>query len=272
MKSTRRFKLTIAYDGRPFEGWQSQPGGNTVQDHLLAAARTICGEISGIQGSGRTDAGVHALGQVAHFDAPAGNRMDGRAWRAALNTKLPRTIRVMECEEADLEFHAQFSAKQKTYRYRVFTGEILPPLEFGLAWQVRKALDPEKVIAAAKLFEGEHDFTAFSANRGDPKSEPDHKVRVVSKVSVSFRSDFIELTFTGNGFLYKMVRMLVGAIVKAGQGGGCFGRPAENAGKPGFWGEITVSGTGRWVISGFCGLSGQLEVAAFVSLGWGLEL
>ena len=130
-----RFALTIAYDGRPFEGWQSQRGGNTVQDHLLTALQQIDPEIAQVHGSGRTDSGVSADGQVAHFDSSADSTLDAEAWQRALNTKLPPTIRVMECAEVPADFHARFSATAKHYRYRVSTRPVLPPLDAGLAWR-----------------------------------------------------------------------------------------------------------------------------------------
>lgn len=217
--SAQRFKLTIAYDGRPFEGWQSQPGGNTIQDHLQEAAREIHPDIGAIHGSGRTDAGVHALGQVAHFDAPSGLSMDGAAWRNALNTKLPRTIRVMDCEAAPADFHARFGATAKTYRYEIFTGAVLPPLRAGLAWHVRKTVDRQLLAEAVARFEGRHDFAAFAANRGDPDSNPDDTHRTIFSAKLEFAGEDLSLTFRGGGFHYKMVRLMVGAIVKVGQNG-----------------------------------------------------
>ena len=213
-----RFKLSIAYDGRPFEGWQSQPNGNTIQDHLIRAAREICPAVGSIHGSGRTDARVHALAQIAHLEAPVDWSMDAQSWLRALNTKLPRTIRVMNCESTAPDFHAQFSARGKTYRYDLFTGDVLPPLSHGLAWQVRSDIDRGLLCAAAEIFHGEHDFAAFSANRGDPSSNPDNTIRTIDDVTVNEGEDTISLTFSGSGFLYKMVRLLVGGIVRCAEG------------------------------------------------------
>ncbi|MEM1294615.1 MAG: tRNA pseudouridine(38-40) synthase TruA [Verrucomicrobiota bacterium] len=215
---TRRYRLTIAYDGRPFEGWQSQPSGNTVQDYLLGAAREIHPEVSTFQGSGRTDAGVHAEAQVAHFDVPGDSTMDGDAWLRALNTKLPRTIRIMNSLEVSSEFHAQFDAEGKTYRYELFTGPVLPPLRAGLAWHVRRELDWERLVQAANLFVGEHDFAAFAANRGDPGSNPDNTIRTLFEVVPERQADVITVTLHGNGFLYKMVRLIIGGVTKCAQG------------------------------------------------------
>lgn len=219
MRDGLRFKLTVAYDGRPFEGWQSQPGGNTIQDHLQAGVRAIHPDTGAIHGSGRTDAGVHALAQIAHFDAPSELKMDADAWLRALNTKLPRTIRVMDCEAVDGNFHARFSAKGKTYRYEIFTGRVLSPLRLGLAWHIIKPIDLQLLTDAVSRFEGRHDFAAFAANRGDVDSNPADTHRTVFAAKAEFDQDDIRLTFHGEGFLYKMVRMMVGAIVKTGQGG-----------------------------------------------------
>ncbi|MFN7343308.1 MAG: tRNA pseudouridine synthase A, partial [bacterium] len=121
-----RLKLTIAYDGRPFLGWQSQAGGNTVQDFLNEALEVTAKQSIKMHGSGRTDTGVHALGQVAHFDAPADSTMNPYNWVPALNTKLPATIRVIACEEVSEDFHSRFSAIGKRYHYDVCTDPVLP--------------------------------------------------------------------------------------------------------------------------------------------------
>ena len=138
MSAVRRHRLTVAYDGRPFAGWQSQAGGNTVQDILLAALQSICSEIKTVQGSGRTDSGVSADAQIAHFDAPKEWRMNSDEWRKALNAKLPPAIRIFDCDVVDADFHARFSAEGKRYGYRIETGEALPPpsrwLGLALPW------------------------------------------------------------------------------------------------------------------------------------------
>ena len=205
-----RFRLDIAYDGRPFDGWQSQPGGNTVQDYLLGSLRKICPAINSIQGSGRTDAGVSADGQVAHFDAPPDWKMDGIAWQKALNSNLPPSIRIYRCSETDSDFHARFHATGKVYRYRIFIGEILPPLEHGLVWH-RKNLKPEPFIDAMQLFVGKHHFRAFSANRNDGKDRDRNTERTIFEITSVFESPrVLSIEISGNGFLYKMVRFLIG--------------------------------------------------------------
>lgn len=219
-ENRKRFLLSLAYDGRIFEGWQSQLGGNTVQDYLLKALKGVCPHIDSVHGSGRTDAGVSALAQRAHFDAPASARLDSNNWQKALNAHLPPQIRVMVCEQVDLDFHARFNALGKCYRYRLFEGAVLPPLQHGLAWKVRGAMDRDRLREAAHLFSGRHDFRAFSANRGDGHDETRDAQRTIHSVEVvcSQENPLIDLRFTGEGFLYKMVRFMVGSVVRCAQG------------------------------------------------------
>jgi tRNA pseudouridine38-40 synthase len=216
-ETRQRFKLTIAYDGRDFRGWQTQPGGLTVQDALLEALQSISPEIEELQGSGRTDAGVSALAQVAHFDAVPGWKMDRHAWLKALNTKLPRTIRVMQAEVADPDFHARFSAIGKEYVYTIQRGPVLSPLKLGRAWHVPQPLDLGLLNEALNSFLGTHDFTAFSANRGDGSDAGADRVRTLERADVKQSGDEMTITLLGNGFLYKMVRFLVGSSIKVAQ-------------------------------------------------------
>jgi tRNA pseudouridine38-40 synthase len=205
-----RFRLTIAYDGRPFEGWQSQPGGNTVQDHILAVLRSICPEISSLHGSGRTDSGVCADGQVAHFDVPSTWRMDPTAWQRALNTQLPPTIRILRCDLADASFHARFSATGKIYRYRISFGDVLHPLDHGVVHHHRN-LPLGEFIDAMQVFEGTHDFRAFAANRKDGMDAGRDTERTIFQITHSLPGDdLVSIDIHGNGFLYKMVRFLIG--------------------------------------------------------------
>jgi tRNA pseudouridine38-40 synthase len=212
-----RLKLTIAYDGRPFLGWQSQVGGNTVQDHLLRALEETAKEPIRLQGAGRTDTGVHAYGQVAHFDAPEGSNMNPYNWVPALNTKLPTSIRVMACEEVASDFHSRFSAVGKRYHYDVCTDPVLPPLKAGLAWHLPRLLDAAVLEQALALYEEKHDFHAFAAYRGNEDDGTDY-VREVFSAKLTTLSDGYRMTFHGDGFLYKMVRMLVGSAIKVAQG------------------------------------------------------
>ena len=209
-----RLKLIVAYDGEPFSGWQSQPNGNGVQDHLEKAFKQICSQRVGVHGAGRTDAGVHALAQCAHADLPQ-RRYDVERWRSALNGVLPATIRVMRCRFVPESFHARFSAKGKLYRYRVWNDDVLPPLEQNRAWHVRDPIDYRLLAAAAKRFVGRHDFAAFAANRGAPVADT---VRTLKRVSVRKSGPLLTFDFEGDGFLYKMVRMMVGTLVEIGVG------------------------------------------------------
>ncbi len=214
---TMRLKLTIAYDGRPFSGWQAQPCGNTVQDHLHVALREIAKAPLPIQGSGRTDTGVHALGQIAHFDAPAGTVMKPFNWVAALNSHLPATIRIMACEEAPPDFHARFSAIGKIYHYDICTEPVMPPHKAGLAWHVPRLGDAARLRAALNLMPGRHDFHAFAAYRGNETAEMDYH-RTLHAADLETLTDGCRITFFGDGFLYKMVRLLTGAAVRVAQG------------------------------------------------------
>ncbi|MBV9488896.1 MAG: tRNA pseudouridine(38-40) synthase TruA [Verrucomicrobia bacterium] len=209
-----RLKLVLAYDGRPFSGWQSQPGGNGIQDHLKAALRAVAGLDLTVVGSGRTDAGVHALGQVAHADVPQG-RYKPEVWGRALNAHLPATIRILRCRLVPPAFHAQHAAKRKTYLYRVWLAETLHPLEIGRAWHFPWPIATAPLLDAAQRLVGTHDFAAFAANRGKP--EP-NTVRTLYQLRVRRAGPLLTLRFEGNGFLYRMVRLLTGSLVQVGAG------------------------------------------------------
>ncbi len=213
-----RWRLTIAYDGRPYSGWQSQARGVTIQDTLETAVAQICGAAVRVHGSGRTDKGVHALAQVAHFDAPEGCRISEPEWHRALNALLPPTLLVMRCARAADDFHARYDASGKIYRYRLFLGEVLPPLEAGLAWQLWGCIDEPALRKAARLFVGTQDFSAFCANRGNEGEAEENKVRTIKRLEVEEDGPFRTLVCEGDGFLYKMVRMITGSLVQVGRG------------------------------------------------------
>lgn len=229
-----RLKLTLAYDGRPFAGWQSQRGPKpTVQDTVEAAVAAIAGpDPVRVHASGRTDTGVHALGQVAHFDAPSSARLSEADWHRALNAMLPPTVRVMRCAEVAPDFHARFDALGKIYRYRLWIAEVLAPLEVGLAWHLHGCVNEALLRQASRLFIGTHDFSSFSALRGDADEESASKVRTIRRLSVDPDGEALVLTFEGDGFLYKMVRMLVGAIVQVARGRQPLDRLAEMLANP----------------------------------------
>jgi tRNA pseudouridine38-40 synthase len=209
-----RLKLIVAYDGTGFAGWQSQFHRNTIQDHLERAIGRIAGIKTRVHGAGRTDAGVHALAQCAHVDLP-NKRMSASRWPTAINALLPPTIRVLRCQYVSSKFHARFSAKGKVYRYRIWAAPILPPLELNRAWHVAAEVDLEVLKSAAALFAGEHDFAAFAANRGKPEEST---VRKIKSVRVRRTGHCLAVEFDGDGFLYKMVRLMIGAIVRCAIG------------------------------------------------------
>lgn len=212
-----RLKLTIAYDGRPYNGWQSQVCGNTVQDIVQVALAEVAKQPLRLHGSGRTDTGVHALAQIAHFDAPAGISMNPFNWVPALNCKLPATIRIMACEEVPEDFHSRFSAVGKVYHYDLCTDPVLPPLKAGLAWHVPRQLDVDVLWDALALFIGKHDFHAFAAYRGNETPDVDW-CRTIESVELTTLQDGYQISYKGDGFLYKMVRLLTGGALHAAQG------------------------------------------------------
>ena len=213
----RNLKLVLAYDGTEFSGWQVQPGSATIQGTLASAIGRIAGEKVLPQGSGRTDAGVHALAQVATFATestiPAENLV------RALNDILPPSIRVLEASEAAPDFHARKSARAKTYRYRMYRGAICPPFLARYVWHYPYPLDESAMQRAAGLVVGEHDFTSLAAV--DPERGCDEEVSNVRRIFESrWERSGDELTYTirGNGFLHHMVRNLVGTFVLVGKG------------------------------------------------------
>lgn len=213
---TTRLRLLIAYDGRPFRGWQSQATKDSVQDHLEAAFTEIIGEKVSVQGSGRTDAGVHALAQVAHADVPA-ERVPLTSWQGALNNFLPPEIRVTRVTHTSSEFHARFHARGKVYTYRIWNAQYLHPLEIGRVWHMASRVDMDVIRAAASLLEGQHDFAGFAAFRS-PGFTAETTVRTIQHIGISKRGDLITLRYEGDGFLYKMVRLLTGTMIRCAQG------------------------------------------------------
>jgi len=181
---------------------------------LEKAFLALCQEHITVHGAGRTDAGVHAEAQCAHADVPSG-RLSLREWLLALNAHLPDAIRVMKIQEASIDFHARFSAKGKIYRYTVWNGSALHPLIKDRAWHVPGSLDSEKLHRACKLFTGTHDFAAFSLRRSNT---PEQTVRTIHAIENQVSTGKIDLTFEGEGFLYKMVRILSAAIIRHASG------------------------------------------------------
>src|SRR5438132_5433958 len=214
MAMARRLKLIVAYDGSQFAGWQSQSHGNTIQDHLERGFGRITGTPARVHGAGRTDAGVHALAQCAHVDL-SGTPLPPARWVEALNALLPPAIRVLRCRYASNDFHARLSAKGKIYRYRIWCAPVLPPFEYSRAWHVPHPLDLKALKEAAKHFVGTHDFAGFAANRGKPEQST---IRTIYSVRVRQKGPCVTIEFDGDGFLYKMVRLIVGSLVKCALG------------------------------------------------------
>ena len=211
---SRRLKIIVAYDGAPFAGWQSQSHRNTIQDHLEQAFERVSGERVRVHGAGRTDAGVHALAQCAHVDLTK-DRLAAARWTEALNALLPPAIRILRCRYVSKNFHARLCTKGKIYRYRIWSASVLPPFEYGRVWHVPRPLDLKLLKKAAKCFVGTHDFAAFAANPGKPEKST---VRTIYSVAVRRRGPFVMIEFDGDGFLYKMIRLIVGSLVRCALG------------------------------------------------------
>jgi tRNA pseudouridine38-40 synthase len=215
----RTLKLTLAYDGSAFNGWQIQPGLPTIQGMLAEAIGRITAEKVLPQGSGRTDAGVHALGQIASFTTES--TIPNENFIKAFNSNLPPEIRILNVEDAAADFHARHSAKAKTYRYRMYRGSICPPFIWRHVYHHPYPLNESFMTEAAKAVVGEHDFTSFAAVDPDrAQSENGDFPNNVRSIFVSgFRRDGEELVYEvrGNGFLHHMVRNLVGTFLLVGK-------------------------------------------------------
>lgn len=209
------YKLSIAYEGTAYHGWQVQPNGISVQEKVEEALAIILQEPTRIIGSGRTDAGVHALGQVAHFHSQ--KKVDLNRILFALNSLLPKDIRITEIEFLTEGFHAQHHAKSKIYRYHLHLDKVLNPFKRAFAWHVHSPFDQERLKDAAQYFLGTHDFTSFSneAHKGVAARDP---IRTIYRLDIIQEAGGIALEFEGDGFLYKMVRNIVGALVDCATG------------------------------------------------------
>jgi tRNA pseudouridine38-40 synthase len=215
----RNVKLTLAYDGAKFHGWQIQPGIATIQGSLTDAIRKITQEPVTIHGASRTDAGVHALGQVASFKTRSA--LTAEELQRALNALLPAAIRVVAAEEMGPDFHARWQAMGKTYHYRIFRGPVVSPFEYQRVLHYPYPLDEEAMTVAAKYFVGEHDFTSFTASSGSEEADKDRSpVRVVCRSELELRAEQQEIVYavTGKSFLRYMVRKIVGTLLEVGRG------------------------------------------------------
>lgn len=208
----KNIRLTIEYDGKDFNGWQKQPNKLNIQGEIERAIEEITGEKVDLIASGRTDAGVHALAQMANFKT--NSNLPVEKYPIALNTKLKKSIRIQKAEEVEEDFHSRYHCKQKTYRYVINNSEQGSSIYRNLEYFVPNKLNVEKMQEAVKYFEGEHDFKAFKASGTSSKSS----VRTIYKTKVEKQGDRIVIELTGNGFLYNMVRIIAGTLVEVGLG------------------------------------------------------
>jgi len=213
---TLKFKLTIAYDGTAYQGWQVQKIGTGVQEKVEGALAKLFPSAPRLHSSSRTDAGVHALGMVAHFEVPQAEfKMPTRKLVLALNAWLSEDIRVLSATRAPKNFHARFDATGKQYRYFVWNHPALNPLIRHTAWHVPRPLDLKTMRAAARHFVGRHDFRSFAANLDPAK---DSTVRTLTRCDIRRSGPLLTFVIEGEGFLYKMCRGIVGTLVQVGLG------------------------------------------------------
>jgi tRNA pseudouridine38-40 synthase len=208
-----RYRLTLEYDGTPFVGWQRQDNGPSVQGALEAAIEKLSGERVTVTGAGRTDAGVHALGQVAHFDL--GKTFEPGKVRDALNYHLrPDPVSVLDAAEVDDEFHARFSATARHYLFRILNRRSPPALDAGKVWHVPPRLEAEAMHAAAQFLVGQHDFTTFRAAECQAQSP----VKTLDRLDVSQRGEEIHIEASARSFLHHQIRSFAGTLKLVGEG------------------------------------------------------
>jgi len=208
----RNVKFTLEYDGAGYAGWQIQPNGTSIQEVVQGAIAAITGEANvKLIGAGRTDAGVHAAGQVANFRT--GSAIPAPDLVHAINTKLPADVAVVDAEDVPATFHARYAAKTKTYCYSILNRPVRSPLERNRCRLVRRPLDADAMRAAARCLVGTHDFAAF-------QSKPDGRpsVRTITEARIDADGGRIDITVTGDGFLYNMVRAIAGTLIEVGLG------------------------------------------------------
>lgn len=213
----QKYKVTLAYDGTDFEGFQIQPRGRTIQGEVEKALKKIAkNHFVRIHPSGRTDSGVHARGQVFHFTWPLAKALPAATIKKALNVNLPRDVQVLAVEAVTQDFHARYHAQTKTYRYLVQAPSFNDPLTYRYIYHHPYALDLKKLTQALDQLQGTHDFTGFSS----AKSDKTDKIRTLYEAQVTYNEDksLYTFTFTGDGFLYNMVRRMMGALLLIGDG------------------------------------------------------
>lgn len=208
----KNVRMTVAYDGTNYHGFQTQPSGNTIQDQLEAGIRMLTSEEIRINGSGRTDAGVHARAQVFNFHTESRIPID--RWAIALNARLPDDIVIQSAEEVPEDFHARFSAKRKTYRYAIDTSKFPNVFTRQYRFHHHAPLDVAAMREGLAALVGEHDFTSFAS----PQSTQPSHVRTIFDASIEQHQDGLDIFVTGNGFLYNMVRIIAGTAIWIGEG------------------------------------------------------
>lgn len=212
VRNMKRIKLTVAYDGTNYHGWQYQPGVRTIEGELNRCLSELFENEIQVIGASRTDAGVHALGNVAVFDTKSSIPADRIAY--ALNQRLPEDIRIRRSEEAALDFHPRKCASRKTYEYRIVNEEFLNPLERLYAHFTYVPLDEKKMQEGAEYLKGEHDFLSFCA----AGSTAETTVRTIYDIAVERKENLLVIRVTGSGFLYNMVRIIAGTLMEVGKG------------------------------------------------------
>jgi len=211
--TSRTIKLVLAYDGTEYSGWQMQPGRRTIQGLVQGRLTELLGGPVALHGAGRTDAGVHASGQVAHFTTVRDLPLE--AYVRGLNSMLPPDVRILQAAQAPPGFHARKSASGKAYRYQIYTGEICPPFQHRYCHHVPRAPDPEAIRSGASHLLGEHDFAAFQAAGSSVKTT----VRRIERLDLVQERWLLEFRVEGSGFLRCMVRNIVGTLLEVGRGG-----------------------------------------------------
>ena len=208
----RNIKLTIEYDGKDFNGWQKQPNKLNIQGEIERAIESITGEKVELIASGRTDAGVHAMGQVANFKTSSNISIEKIP--IAINSQVKNSIRIQNAEEVDEKFHSRYNCKKKTYRYVIDNSKYGSAIYRNISYHIPMKLNVDEMKKAIKYFEGEHDFKAFKSSGTSSKSS----VRTIYNANIVIEGTSIGIDLTGNGFLYNMVRIIVGTLVDVGLG------------------------------------------------------
>lgn len=211
-----KFKITISYDGTHYSGWQVQPNAISIQSLIQNALQIVLRTPTSVTGSGRTDAGVHALGQVAHFTTPF-LPTSLQKLLYSLNCILPEDIRILSIEPVDANFHARYSARAKIYHYYLHTERYIDPFKRLYRTHIRHKMDSEKLRRALNLFVGTHDFTSF-ANQATEGSAAKNPIKTITRIDLKKEPGGYRIEFEGEGFLYKMVRNLVGAALEVASG------------------------------------------------------